>query len=460
MFKDENPEQKIHELINSLFNTGAFYYYLTLKMFTITYVDELPHGSPAATDGYNLYVTEKFFEKYDNQSMLLILAHEAVHAMYRHVARGMGRNPLVWNFAADATVNRYVTEDFKDIIPNAAEKMREMGLVTDESLSEMFDLDKNVVKNQTAEEIYNELISKANQNKRQQMDKELKIKDMEDGEEIRESESSGKGIPSKAGLGGKPSKVLQRGEPSSGGENKIGPDLTKGELSDELKKARGEDQIREAIKRVTERIRSQAKQLQERYAGKGGGSFTEEIIPSKPKLNFNFLRISLDRWYQGDVVQSYRRYNRRFIMLPSTAYVGKGQVYVLLDVSGSISPEELSQAAGEINQLARRYGQVEIYQWDSGVRSALNVTNNINSLKIYGRGGTELAPAVRQIAEQKRLYFPQQTKPAFIIFSDFELADERQAVQELQRIARNVFLIQVSYTGKFIDVIPSTNIKV
>ena len=460
MEANDLPEQRINTIMNELFRKGAFYYYLTLKMLTITYVDELPHGSPAATDGYNLYVTEKFFNQYSIDEEALILSHEAVHAMYRHVERGMGKNPLIWNFAADTNVNRYVAEDFKDIISNVPEKMKGMGLVTDESLSQMFDLDEKVVKNQTAEEIYNELIAKANQNKRQQMNKELKIKDMEDGEEIREYESSGKGSPSKAGLGGKPSKELQKGELGSGGENKIRPDLTRGELSDELKKARGEDQIREAIKRAAERIRSQAKQLQERYAGKGGGSFTEEIIPSKPKLNFNFLRISLDRWYQGDVVQSYRRYNRRFIMLPSTAYIGKGQVYVLLDVSGSISSEELSQAAGEINQLARRYGQVEIYQWDSGVRSALNVTNNINSLKVYGRGGTELAPAVRQISQQKRLYFPQQMKPAFIIFSDFELSDEQQAVQELQRIANNVFLIQVSYTGKFIDVLPSANIKV
>jgi len=437
------PEQKIYRMMNELFKKGAFYYYIMLKMLTITYVDELPHGSPAATDGYDLYVTKKFFDKYTSEEGALILSHEAVHAMYRHVARGMGKNPLVWNYAADANVNRYVTEDFKDIISNAAEKFKNMGAVTDESLSRMFDLDANIVKNQIAEEIYNEIISKANQNKQGQMNRDLKIKDMEDGEEISESEAQGKGIP-----GGRP------GQPNQG------EDLTKGELSDELKKARGEDQIRGAIRRTAEKIRSQAKGLKERYGGKGEGSFTEEIIPSKPKLNFSFLRISLDRWYQGEIVQSYKRYNRRFIMLPSTAYIGKGQVYVLLDVSGSISSEELSQAAGEINQLARRYGQVEIYQWDSGVRSALNVTNNINSLKVYGRGGTELAPAVKQIAEQKRLYFAQQMKPAFIIFSDFELNDESQATQELQRIAHNVSLIQASYTGKFVNVLPSTNIKV
>jgi len=143
-------------------------------------------------------------------------------------------------------------------------------------------------------------------------------------------------------------------------------------------------------------------------------------------------------------------------MLPSTTYIGRGQIYVFLDVSGSITSVELSKAAGEINQLARRYGQVEIYQWDSGIRSALNVTNHIDYLKVVGRGGTELVPAVKQIAEQKKLFFLQQMKSAFIIFSGFDLSDESQAVQELQRIAHNVFLIQVSYTGKFLNVLPST----
>jgi len=186
---DETPEQRIDRIMNELFNKGAFYYYLTLKMFTITYVDELPHGSPVAIDRIRLYVAKDFFYKYTIDEEALILAHEAVHAMYRHIARGMGKNPLVWNFAADANVNRYVTEDFKDIIPDAAEKFKSMGAVTDESLSQMFGLDVNVVKNQIPEEIYNEIISKANQSKLQQISRELKIKDLVDGEEISEEKA-------------------------------------------------------------------------------------------------------------------------------------------------------------------------------------------------------------------------------------------------------------------------------
>ncbi|MFP3190040.1 MAG: VWA-like domain-containing protein [Thermoproteota archaeon] len=461
----EQPEEKLDRIIRSLFDKGAFYYYVTLKMFSINYVEKLPYNSPAATDGNNLYVTEDFFRKYSIEEQALILAHEAVHAMYRHPERGEGRNPLIWNFATDAVVNRYVVEDFKEIIPSAADIFKKIGAVTDKVIADMFDLDENVVKNQIPEEIYSEIMQKADQNKQKQMDKQLQIKDMEAGEEIRESERVGRNIP-REGLGGGGGKGQQKEEINKekglgGRAGEIGRPLQKGDLSDELKNARTAEEIKEVIRRAADAIKRQAEQLKERYAGKGGGSFIEEIIPSKPKLNFAFLRIYLDKWYQGEVVQSYKRYNRRFIMLPSTAYIGSGQIYVLLDVSGSISSQELAQAAAEIDQLARKYGRVEIYQWDSGIRSAVNVTHNLASLKVTGRGGTELAPAVKQLATQKRLYFPQPTKPALIIFSDFELSDEDEARKELQKIANNVFLVQVSYTGKFLTgVYPSVNIKV
>jgi len=443
--KKEPPDVKLQRAINQLFNDKAFFYYVMLRQFDINYVESLPHNSPAATDGTSLYVAKILFEKYNIQEVSLILAHEAGHAMFRHPERGVGKNPLIWNFATDAVVNRYIIEDLKNIIPNAADMFKQMGAVTDQVIAQMFDLDENAVKNMTPEEIYNEIMKKANKDKQKQMDKQLQIKDIEAGEEIRES--------------------LSKGGPCESTEleckNKVGEPLQKGELSGKLKKSTTDEEIREAIRRAAEEIRRQAEELNERYGGRGGGSLVETVIPSAPKLNFAFLRIYLDRWYQGEVVQSYKRYNRRFIMLPSTAYIGSGQVYVLLDVSGSITSEELSQAAGEINQLARKYGRVEIYQWDSGISSAVNVTNNLTNLKVTGRGGTELAPAVRQLAAQKRLYFPQPTKPALIIFSDFELADEDEARKELQKIAHNVFLVQVSYTGKFLtDVYPSVNLKV
>ena len=443
--KNEPPDVKLQRVINQLFNDKAFFYYVMVRQFDINYVENLPHNSPAATDGANIYIAKNFFEKYNLQEEALILAHEAGHAMFMHPERGVGKNPLIWNFATDAVVNRYIIQDFGGIIPSAADIFKRMGAVTDEVIAQMFDLDVNVVKNMTPEEIYDEIMKKANKDKQKQMDKQLQIKDMEAGEEIRES--------------------LSKGGPCESTEleckNKVGEPLQKGDLSGNIKKAMTDEQIKEAIRRAAEEIRRQAEELNKMYGGRGRGSLVETVIPSKPKLNFAFLKIYLDKWYFGEVVQSYKRYNRRFIMLPSTAYIGSGQIYVLLDVSGSITSEELSQAAGEINQLARKYGRVEIYQWDSGISSAVNVTHNLSKLKVTGRGGTELAPAVRQLATQKRLYFLQPSKPALIIFSDFELADEDEARKELQKIAHNVFLVQVSYTGKFLTgVYPSVNLKV
>jgi predicted metal-dependent peptidase len=243
----EPHEQKLDRILRLLYDRGAFYYYITLKMFSINYVEKLPHNSPAATDGYNLYVTEDFFKKYGIEEQALILSHEAVHAMYRHPERGEGRNPLIWNFATDAVVNRYVVEDFKEIIPSAADIFKKIGAVTDKVIADMFDLDENIVKNQIPEEIYNEIMQKADQNKQKQMDKELQIKDIEAGEEIRESERVGRNIPEE-GLGGG-GKGQQKGELTKerglgGRAGEIGRPLQKGDLSDELKNARSSEEIK------------------------------------------------------------------------------------------------------------------------------------------------------------------------------------------------------------------------
>ncbi len=236
-----------------------------------------------------------------------------------------------------------------------------------------------------------------------------------------------------------------------------------GDKADEIRKhGYSIDDLMDEMRKVVSEVMEKAKEMEARQAGKGAGSVVELIKPAKPRLSINLssLDMALNSWYEGEIVQSYSRYSRRFPMLPTTKYMGPGTIYVLVDVSGSIGTDELQQFAGEIDALARRYGKVVLLQWDVGLRSVEEVTNRLYELKVTGRGGTELAPALREFLNKyEKKIMMEGGRPALIIFSDFELADEPEATEILNQIANRFYIIQVSVTDKFLDVPRSVKIK-
>jgi len=70
---------------------------------------ELIDTGTCATDGERLFINTNFLEQVYAQdgpeAGAFILAHEAMHAALRHPARRRGRDPEVWNAAADYAVN-------------------------------------------------------------------------------------------------------------------------------------------------------------------------------------------------------------------------------------------------------------------------------------------------------------------------------------------------------------------
>ena len=59
----------------------------------------------AATDFRNFYYNRDFFEKMTPRQVEFVVAHEILHCVYDHMSRREGRDPQIFNIAADYCVN-------------------------------------------------------------------------------------------------------------------------------------------------------------------------------------------------------------------------------------------------------------------------------------------------------------------------------------------------------------------
>jgi predicted metal-dependent peptidase len=65
----------------------------------------------AATDGRAIYFNRKFFEPLTTKQVEFVIAHEILHNVFDHMSRRDGRNPKIFNIAADYCVNGQIVRD-------------------------------------------------------------------------------------------------------------------------------------------------------------------------------------------------------------------------------------------------------------------------------------------------------------------------------------------------------------
>jgi len=74
--------------------------------------------STAATDGRAIYFSRPFFEKLTTKQIEFVIAHEIMHNIFDHMGRREGRDPKIFNIAADYCVNGQLVRDkIGDTIP-------------------------------------------------------------------------------------------------------------------------------------------------------------------------------------------------------------------------------------------------------------------------------------------------------------------------------------------------------
>lgn len=70
-----------------------------------------PELKTAATDGRTIFFNRKFFEKMTVKQVEFVIAHEILHNVFDHMGRREGRQPKIFNIAADYCVNGQLVRD-------------------------------------------------------------------------------------------------------------------------------------------------------------------------------------------------------------------------------------------------------------------------------------------------------------------------------------------------------------
>ena len=301
--------------------------------------DQVPTG---ATDGVKLLVNPKWFDKLKPVEQTGFVAHEVMHVALLHMLRRNNRDAHKWNIAADYRINNTLLKE---------------GFILPET--ELIDDKYDTPKPMSTEEIYSILPDDL-------------------GEE-------------KDGFG-----ILLKNHDDPGGCGGVmdHPSISAGqEVSGSV-----EADFHVAIQQAAEAARS---------AGKLSGdleSLVADIL--EPKVDWRGV---LARFFRSNTNTdfSWIKPNRRFIAqglyLPSLYNPALEEIAVIVDTSGSVSDDELTQFTSETTAILHDLNPESIHfiQCDTEVNEYAKYSREDLPLRVTykGRGGTMFYPAFDYIKE-------------------------------------------------------------
>ena len=286
----------------------------------------------AATDGRAIYFNRKFFEPLTTKQVEFVIAHEILHNVFDHMHRREGRNPRIFNIAADYCVNGQIVRD-----GIGDHKIQGITIFHDTKYYGM-----------GAEEVYDKIFEK------------------HDEEELN-------------ALGQLLDDHIDWGEDGKPGQ----PTYSK----DELKKIR--DEMREATIQAAQAAgagntpASVQRMIKEFTEPKmNWREIIRQQIQSVIKDDFSFMRPNRKGWHMGAV-------------LPGTNFKETIDIAVSIDMSGSIGDEQAKDFMSEIKGIMQEYQDFNIKVWcfDTRVYNEADFNGyNMDEFDEYepmGGGGTE-----------------------------------------------------------------------
>lgn len=262
----------------------------------------------ACTDMVSIRYSPKFFNTLDTETIMFVWAHEVLHIAYKHGLRRGNRNPKLWNIACDYMINLQLNDNgFK--------------LWKDKD-GKMLCLFDTKWRGMSAEQIYDKL--------QQELDEKRKRRKQQSGDQSNQSDQQ-------SGSGG--------GDPL----DDMDTDGLHGDV--DAPGNMDQEQMAEIERTINQRV-AQAANMS-RMAGKLSGDLArmvDEIL--NPKIPWTeVLREYLHTTVNHD--ESWSRRNRRFqqVYLPARWSEKLGEIAIIGDTSGSISPNELCRYAAEVNYI-------------------------------------------------------------------------------------------------------------
>lgn len=327
--------------------------YFSLKMSWDTSIET------ACTNGHYLKINPQFFQKISKEMRPTLLAHEAWHVGLLHPLRRGNRDPEKWNAACDYAINIMLKDLGYHFDPN-------LGLLDEQ------------YRGMSAEQIYD------------------KLPDPPEG---------GGGFSNMGGMG---SDLHQPGTPPPGNQ----PDNGNGQPQPTPQEI--ENQIISTLVKAT---------MQSKMSGKEAGvipgeleAFLEAML--NPKLPWETILEN----HMNDLIKddySWARPNRRFMpdfYLPSQFGDGLSQINWYMDISGSVTDDQIRRFNSEVRHVHERFTPkaTNIISFDTRIQDEYTFTDDerFTGLAFHGRGGTSLDC----VFEHARRANPD----LMIVFSDLE----------------------------------------
>lgn len=290
----------------------------------------------AATDGRHLFYNHDFFSDLTTKEVEFVIAHEIWHNIFAHMLRIEGRNPKIWNFAADYCVNGHLVRDKIGEVPKKIKIFHDTAHY-----------------GKSAEQIYDELMELA-QNSNSEPDGQLVD------EHIDWSNSP---------------------EDGSGQGNR--PSYSKEELraiQDELKEATIQAAQAAGAGNTPGEILRWIKVFTEPKMN--WRELLRQQIQSVLKNDFTWTRPSRKGWHTGAI-------------LPASSFDETIDLCVAIDMSGSISDKQASDFLSEIQGIMIAFPdyKIKVMSFDTKVYNEQDFTphggEDITSYVPTGGGGTD-----------------------------------------------------------------------
>lgn len=335
---DTAAKEKLITARIGLLLKAPFFGNLATRMQLVNADDWCP---TAATDGRRFYYNSEFVNKMPLKQVEFLVGHEVLHAVYDHMGRRGDRDPKVWNIADDFCVN-------SDLIDQKiGDKITVCGMLYDQKYRGM-----------SAEEVYDHLMKNANKINMDDLAKQLLDEHLD-----------GTGDADSDGSGDKDGKGRPR-------------------LSDEERR-QIRDEIKEAVLQAAQAcgagnvpggVKRMIKDLTEPQIS--WKELLEQQIQSTIKNDYTFARPGRKSWHLDAI-------------LPSQKPGETIDIFIGIDTSGSIGPEELKIFFSEIKGIMDSYTEykIKVVGWDTEIGGIGEFTSenleDITTFNPEGGGGTD-----------------------------------------------------------------------
>lgn len=289
----------------------VFFGYIMFKMNIVE--ESEPRNPTMCVDGTNLYVNPKFVASLNDAELRFVLAHEAMHVALNHIPRLRSRDHKIWNVAADYVINHELT-----ISGGKALKMPKHGLLN------------GAYANMPTEEVY-ELLKKQQQEQQNGQGQNGSYSaSSSSGTGGADSDGSGDDTTSGADPGGTGGLRMPKGSASEVDRQLAEMQITTSQAA-AVAKAKNAGRLPASV----ERILKQAAPLID------WRPIVRQFIDDACQQNFSWQKQSRHSLALGNG-----------IYLPGTINDGTSHIVVVIDTSGSIDEDILSQFVSEVQGCA------------------------------------------------------------------------------------------------------------